>query len=186
MPTPDLAALWEAHCRHEFETRDVDATMATMVARPYVNHVPTMTGGVGHDQLKRFYKYHFIGGNPPDTELKPISRTVGADQIVDEMLFCFTHTSEIDWMLPGVPPTGKRVEIPLVAIVRFEGDKVAHEHIYWDQASVLVQVGLLDPIHSSQGRLPVAGIETARKVADHALPSNALMTRWPSSAGKPI
>ena len=119
MPKPDLAALWEAHCRHEFETRDVDATMATMVARPYVNHVPTMTGGVGHDQLKRFYKYHFIGGNPADTELKPVSRTVGADQIVDEMLFSFTHTSEIDWMLPGVPPTGRRVEIPLVAIVRF-------------------------------------------------------------------
>ena len=89
----DLAALWEAHCRHEFETRDVDATMATMVARPYVNHVPTMTGGVGHDQLKRFYKYHFIGGNPPDTELKPISRTVGVDQIVDELIFCFTHTA---------------------------------------------------------------------------------------------
>ena len=149
--------------------------------RPYVNHVPTMTGGVGHDQLKRFYKYHFIGGNPPDTELKPISRTVGADQIVDELLFCFTHTSEIDWMLPGIAPTGKRVEIPLVAIVRFEGDKVAHEHIYWDQASVLVQVGLLDP----KG-LPVAGIETARKVADNALPSNELMTRWAASAGKPI
>ncbi|HEY4893485.1 MAG TPA: nuclear transport factor 2 family protein [Reyranella sp.] len=180
MSAPDLAALWEAHCRHEFETRDVDATMATMVARPYVNHVPTMTGGVGHDQLKRFYKYHFIGGNPADTELKPVSRTIGADQIVDEILFSFTHTSEIDWMLPGVPPTGKRVEIPLVAIVRFEADKVAHEHIYWDQASVLVQVGLLDP----KG-LPVAGVETARKVADNALPSNALMTRWPSSAGKP-
>ena len=140
-----------------------------------------MTGGVGHDQLKRFYKYHFIGGNPPDTELTPISRTVGADQVVDEMLFCFTHTSEIDWMLPGVAPTGKRVEIPLVAIVRFRGDKVAHEHIYWDQASVLVQIGLLDP----KG-LPVAGIETARKVADKSLASNTLMTRWPHSAGKPI
>jgi carboxymethylenebutenolidase len=181
MPAPDLVDLWEAHCRHEFETRDVDATMATMVKRPYVNHVPTMTGGVGHDQLKRFYKYHFIGGNPPDTELKPISRTVGADQIVDELIFCFTHTSEIDWMLPGIAPTGKRVEVPLVAIVRFEGDKVAHEHIYWDQASVLVQVGLLAP----KG-LPIAGIETARKVADNALPSNGLMTRWQSSAGKPI
>ena len=161
MPKPDLAALWEAHCRHEFETRDVDATMATMVARPYVNHVPTMTGGVGHEELKRFYKYHFIGGNPADTALKPVSRTVGADQIVDEMLFSFTHTSEIDWMLPGVPPTGRKVEIPLVAIVRFVGDKVAHEHIYWDQASVLVQVGLLDP----KG-LPGAGAETAAKVVD--------------------
>ena len=129
MATRDLAALWEAHCRHEFETRDVDATMATMAARPYVNHIPTMTGGVGQAALKRFYKYHFIGGNPPDTELRPVSRTVGVDQIVDEMVFCFTHTCEIDWMLPGVPPTGKRVEVPLVAIVRFEGDKIAHEHL---------------------------------------------------------
>ena len=181
MPAHDLVALWEAHCRAEFETRDVDATMATMVSAPYVNHVPTMTGGVGHDQLKRFYKYHFIGGNPPDTALSPISRTVGSDSIVDEMLFSFTHTSEVDWMLPGVAPTGKRVEIPLVAIVQFKGDKLAHEHIYWDQASVLVQVGLLDP-----AGLPVAGVETARKVMDRTRPSNALMTRWSASAGKAL
>lgn len=181
MAAHDLAALWEAHCRYEFETRDVDATMATMVDAPYVNHVPTMTGGVGHDQLKRFYKYHFIGGNPPDTQLTPVSRTIGADQIVDEMVFAFTHTTEVDWMLPGIAPTGKRVEVPLVAIVRFDGGKVAHEHIYWDQASVLVQIGLLDP----KG-LPVAGIETARKVADKTQPSNLLMTRWAGSTGKPV
>lgn len=177
----DLAALWEAHCRHEFETRDVDATMATMVEEPYVNHIPTMTGGVGHDQLKRFYKYHFIGGNPADTRLVPISRTVGADRIVDEMLFCFTHTSEIDWMLPGIPPTGRKVEIPLVAIVQFRDGKVAHEHIYWDQASVLVQIGKLDP----EG-LPVAGVETARKVMDKNQPSNGLMRNWGSSEGKTL
>jgi len=140
-----------------------------------------MTGGVGHDQLKRFYKYHFIGGNPPDTALTPISRTIGADQIVDEMLFCFTHTSEVDWMLPGVAPTGRRVEIPLVAIVRFEDGKVAHEHIYWDQASVLVQIGLLAPTG-----LPVAGVATARKATDRTRPSNDLMTSWAASAGKPI
>ena len=181
MAAHDLAALWEAHCRHEFETRDVDATMATMVATPYVNHVPTMTGGVGHDQLKRFYKYHFIGNNPPDTELVPVSRTIGTDQIVDEMVFRFTHTSEVDWMLPGIAPTGRRVEIPLVAIVRFVDGKVAHEHIYWDQASVLVQVGLLDP----RG-LPVAGAETTRKVMDLTQPSNRLMVRWATSEGKPI
>jgi len=181
MPGHDLVALWEAHCRHEFETRDVDATMATMVSEPYVNHVPTMTGGVGHDELKRFYRYHFIGENPPDTELRPISRTVGADQMVDELLFSFTHTSEIDWMLPGIAPTGRRVEIPLVAIVRFVDDKLAHEHIYWDQASVLVQVGLLQP-----AGLPVAGIEATDKVLDTTLPSNQLMTRWATSAGKPI
>ena len=182
MPEPDLVALWEAHCRYEFETRDVDATMASMTPEPYVNHVPTMTGGVGHDQLKRFYKYHFIGGNPPDTELKPISRTVGQDQIVDEMLFSFTHTSVIDWMLPGIAPTGRPVEVALVAIVRFRDGKVAHEHIYWDQASVLVQIGLLDP-----ALLPVAGIESARKVVDKTLPSNAMMAAaWKASEGRPI
>jgi carboxymethylenebutenolidase len=109
----------------------------------------------------------------------PISRTIGADRIVDEMLFCFTHDIEIDWMLPGVPPTGKYVEIPLVAIVRFRGDQLYNEHIYWDQASVLVQIGLLD-----SKKLPVAGVETARKLVDEALPSNTLMARWSESAGK--
>jgi carboxymethylenebutenolidase len=178
MAAYDLVALWEEHCRCEFETRDVDATMRTMVAAPYVNHIPTMTGGVGYEQLRRFYKNHFIGANPPDTSLTPVSRTVGADSVVDEMLFAFTHTSEVDWMLPGVPPTGKRVEIPLVAIVKFVDGKVAHEHIYWDQASVLVQVGLLDP----KG-LPVAGVETARKLTDQSLPSNTLMPAWARSAG---
>ncbi len=181
MTPQELVALWEEHCRQEFETRNVDATMSTMVAKPYVNHIPTMTGGVGHDQLKRFYKYHFIGGNPPDTTLTPVSRTVGEDQLVDEMIFSFTHTREIDWMLPGVAPTGRKVEVPLVAIVRFKDGKVAHEHIYWDQASVLVQIGKLDP-----AGLPVAGMETARKVTDNSLPSNKLMRRWPTSEGKPI
>jgi carboxymethylenebutenolidase len=169
----DLEAIWEAHCRYEFETRDLDATMATMVAEPYVNHIPTMTGGTGYEQLKRFYKNHFIGANPPDTSLRPVSRTVGKDQLVDEMLFAFTHTRAVDWMLPGIEPTGRRVEVPLVAIVKFKNGKVAHEHIYWDQASVLVQIGLLDP----EG-LPVAGIETARKLVDPQLPSNTLMSAW--------
>jgi carboxymethylenebutenolidase len=155
--------------------------MATMVDEPYVNDIPTMTGGVGHDQLKRFYKYHFIDANPPDTKLVPVSRTVGTDRLVDEMLFSFTHTSEIDWMLPGVPPTGRKVEVPLVAIVQFRDGKLAHEHIYWDQASVLVQIGLLDP-----GNLPVAGVAEARKMADKTLPSNALMPNWAKSNGKPI
>jgi len=156
--------------------------MATMVAEPYVNHIPTMTCGVGHNQLKRFYKYHFIGGNPPDTRMVPVSRTVGHDRIVDEMIFSFTHTSAVDWMLPGVPPTGRTVEIPLVAIVQFRDGNLAHEHIYRDQASVLVQLGLLDPTG-----LPVAGAETARKVVDTTLPSNTLMTgSWTESEGKPI
>jgi len=170
---PDLVELWAEHCRCEFQTRDVNATMATMVPQPYVNHVPTMTGGVGYQQLKRFYAHFFIPVNPSDFRLIPISRTVGVDTIVDEFIACFTHTTEMDWLLPNVAPTGRAVEVPMVAIVKFEGDKVAHEHIYWDQASVLVQIGLLDARD-----LPVAGVETARKVLDPFLPSNQLMRRW--------
>ena len=172
MPKADLARLWEEHTKHEFSTRDTDATLATMVEDAYVNHVPVLTGGAGKSALRIFYERDFIPNMPPDTKLSPISRTVGEEQLVDEMIFSFTHTQEMPWMLPGIPPTGKRVEVPLVAIVRFRGEKLAHEHIYWDQASVLVQLGLLDP-----ATLPVAGIETARKVLDNTLPSNALMQR---------
>ena len=178
-PHYDLSSLWDKHCEYEFGARDVDATMATMVAEPYVNHIPTMTGGVGYQHLKRFYKNHFVNSNPKDTTLIPISRTIGADRVVDEVLFCFTHDCEIDWMLPGVKPTGKHVEIPLIAIVSFRGDKLYNEHIYWDQASVLVQIGLLAP-----EKLPVAGVETAKKLLDEKLPSNTLMARWADSAGK--
>jgi carboxymethylenebutenolidase len=166
----DLAALWDAHCKYEFETRDVDATMATMVAEPYVNHIPTMTGGVGRDKLRDFYANHFIGVNPPDFELVPVSRTVGETSVVDELVARFTHTTHVDWMLPGIEPTGRSVEIPLVAIVQFDGDKLVHGHIYWDQASVLLQLGLLE----AEG-LPIAGAETAHKVLDPSLPSNTLM-----------
>ena len=181
MSTHDLVALWEAHCRCEFETRDAHSTMATMVPQPYVNHIPTLTGGVGYEQLRRFYAHHFIPVNPPDFSLTPVSRTVGTDTIVDEFIMHFTHTTVIDWRLPGVSPTGRAVEIPTVAIVKFVGDKVAHEHIYWDQASVLVQVGLLNP-----AGLPIAGVETARKVMDKSHPSNRLMDRWSESEGKPV
>lgn len=178
-PDFDLSALWDRHLEFEFATRDVAATMATMVDQPYVNHIPTMTGGVGHDMLRRFYQNHFIFANPADTRVVPVSRTVGADRVVDEMLFCFTHDREIDWMLPGVPPTGRYVEVPLVAIVCFRGERLYNEHIYWDQASVLVQLGLLDA-----GALPVAGAETARKLIDETLPSNTLMRRRQESEAR--
>jgi carboxymethylenebutenolidase len=167
-----LRNLWEEHMRHEFATHDAEETLATMVDDAYVNHIPVLTGGVGKDALREFYAKRFIPQMPPDTEVIPVSRTIGTDQLVDEMIFKFTHTVRMDWMLPGVAPTGKRVEIPLVAIVRFRDNKLAHEHIYWDQASLLVQLGLIDP-----NTLPVAGIETARKVVDNSLPSNALMQR---------
>ncbi|MBV8779129.1 MAG: ester cyclase [Alphaproteobacteria bacterium] len=143
-----------------------------MVADAYVDHVPVLTGGRGHDELRAFYATHFIPRMPPDLEMVPVSRTVGADQLVDEMVLRFTHSIELDWMLPGVAPTGRRVEVALVVIVRFRDGKLAHEHIYWDQASVLAQLGLIDP-----AALPVAGADSARKVLDPTLPANTLIRR---------
>jgi len=167
-----LRKLWEQHVQFEFSTRNTEDTLATMVEDAYVNHIPVLTGGVGRDELREFYSKRFIPHMPPDTEMTPVSRTIGEDQLVDEMVFKFTHTIPMDWMLPGVAPTGKRVEIPLVAIVRFRDGKLAHEHIYWDQASVLVQIGLIDA-----SKLPVAGVESAHKVLDPTLPANELMKR---------
>jgi carboxymethylenebutenolidase len=143
-----------------------------MVEDAYVNHIPVMTGGVGKPAVREFYSKYLIPQMPPDMELTPISRTIGTDQLVDEMVAKFTHTVWMEWILPGVAPTGKRVEVPVVAIVQFRDGKLAHEHIYWDQASVLVQVGLLDP-----GTLPVVGVDSARKAIDPNLPSNTL-SRW--------
>src|SRR5437867_8795379 len=167
-----LRKLWEEHVKYEFSTRNAEDTLATMVEDAYVNHIPVLTGGSGRDELREFYSKRFIPQMPPDTEMTPVSRTVGEDQIVDEMIFKFTHTIPMDWMLPGVAPTGKRVEIPLVAIVRFRNGKLSHEHIYWDQASVLVQIGSLYP-----AKLPFSGVECAQKVLDPTLPANALMRR---------
>jgi carboxymethylenebutenolidase len=164
MPAPDLAELWEEHTAHEFNTRDTEATLKTMVDDAYVNHVPVMTGGHGKAELAAFYSTDFIPAMPPDTKLQSVSRTIGVDQLVDELIFSFTHTQEMPWMLPGVLPTNKYVEVPLVVVVRFRDGKLAHEHIYWDQASVLKQIGLLtDPA------LPVFGAETATKVLAGAI-----------------
>lgn len=177
-PEYDLVAMWEQHCALEFEHRNAEETMKTMIPDPYVNHIPTMTGGVGYKDLVRFYRHHFIGCLPADTRVTPISRTVGADRVVDEVLFSFTHDRVIDFLLPDIPPTGKRVEIPMVAVVSFRGDKLCNEHIYWDQASLLVQVGLLDP-----KLLPITGVEATRKLLDKRLPSNTLMkARWAETA----
>lgn len=167
-----LQALWEEHLQYEFGTHSTEDALATMVEDAYVNHIPVMIGGVGKPALREFYSKYLIPQMPPDIELIPISRTIGRDQLVDEMVAKFTHTVWMEWILPGIAPTGKRVEVPVVAIIRFRDGKIAHEHIYWDQASVLVQVGLLDP-----GTLPVVGIDSARKAIDPNLPSNTLIDR---------
>lgn len=174
----DLEPIWDHHTELEFAKKDADATMKTMVSEPYVNHVPTMMAGIGHKDLRRFYKEFFIPGNAPDMAIKVLSRTVGTDRVVDEMLCTFTHTVELPWMLPGVPTTGKKVEVVVVGTICIRGGKLYHEHIHWDQASVLVQIGLLDPEVVPKGfktseegrekevkRLPVVGAEGAKRLS---------------------
>src|SRR5919198_4030773 len=163
-----LSDLWDIHLRHEFATKDTEQTLETMVEDAYVNHVPVLTGGAGRAQLREFYSKSFIPQMPPDLEILPISRTVGEDRLVDEMVARFTHSVRMDWALPGIAPTGRWVVLPLIVVVQFRGDKLASERIYWDQASLLVQLGLL-----KADDLPVAGVESANKVLDPTLPSNA-------------
>jgi carboxymethylenebutenolidase len=168
-----MVDVWEQHMAAEFESRSIEATMATMTPDPFVNHVPLMTGGVGYDEVRRFYLTHFIPAQAADTVIVPVARTVGSDRIVDEIIFKFTHTVAMPWMLPGVAPTGRRVEVATVVVVQFEDGKVAGERIYWDQASVLAQIGLIDT-----AALPIVGIEASRKVTRPASePSNGLIAR---------
>ncbi|KAK4156081.1 hypothetical protein C8A00DRAFT_41354 [Chaetomidium leptoderma] len=192
-PYFDLEAIWDEHTRYEFADRSVEETMATMVDEPYVNHVPTLTGGIGRAKLTTFYRDHFIFSNPDDAALELVSRTVGIDRVVDEFLFNCTHNRVIDWLIPGIPPTFKPLSIPFTSIVNIRGDRLYHEHIAWDQGSVLRQLGLLpeylpfpyalpgDGGESADGRqleyrVPVAGGETAKKLVDeNAWPSNEMI-----------
>jgi carboxymethylenebutenolidase len=166
----DLAAIFDAHVRAEFQDLDLEATMATMTDDPYVHHVPTITGGNGTAGVREFYGHHFIGQWPDDTRTRQLSRTVGESQVVDELLITFTHDRVLDIMLPGIAPTGHHISVPVVVVVGFDAGKVSHEHIYWDQATVLVQAGLL----AADG-LPVAGAEQAEALLDPGAPRNALL-----------
>jgi carboxymethylenebutenolidase len=159
----DLGTVFDQHVAAEFQAKSVDATMDTMVEEPYVWHVPAMTGGAGGDAVREFYSTQFVGQTPEDAALHPIARTVSEDRVIDEFVLEFTHDREVPFMLPGVAPTGRKVRIPTVVVMGFRGDKVAYEHIYWDQASVLVQVGLMDP-----DGLPVAGVEQAEGLLELA------------------
>lgn len=174
--TPEQQAivdLFNSHVRAEFEQHDVAATMATMTPTPHLNHVPVMTGGRNRAEVQEFYTKDFIPGLPPDAGTVMLSQTVGQGRLVMEIILTFTHTIEMPWILPGIKPTGRRVEVPVVLVVQEKDGKVESEHIYWDQASVLVQVGLL-----SADKLPVAGAEQARKLrAPAAEPSNTLIER---------
>ena len=167
----DLAATFDAHVKAEFQDLDLEATMATMTDDPYVHHVPTITGGNGTAGVRDFYGNHFIGQWPDDTDVQPVSRTIGETQVVDELMISFTHDRVLDIMLPGIEPTGRKIKVALVVVVGFQDGQVSHEHIYWDQATVLVQAGLLDP-----AGLPVVGSEQAEAMLDQSRPKNAVIT----------
>ncbi|KAF5333576.1 hypothetical protein D9611_002291 [Ephemerocybe angulata] len=183
-PHFDLEKIWEEHTYFEFESRSVAKTMGTMVAEPYVNHIPTMTGGLGRENLTRFYRDHFIFSNPADARLEVVSRTVGPDRVVDEFVYHITHDRQVDWLLPGVPETHKKLAIPMLAVVNIRGDRLYNEHIWWDQATVLKQAGILPtyvPYPTPEGnvhslRLPVAGAESAEMLVDESKgKSNAML-----------
>ncbi|KAK8016754.1 carboxymethylenebutenolidase [Apiospora rasikravindrae] len=195
-PFFDLEKIWDEHTYWEFEARDVEQTMATMVEEPYVNHIPTLTGGIGREKLTEFYTNHFVFANPPDTELELVSRTVGIDRVIDEFVTKMTHDRVVDWLAPGVPPTGKYIQVPFTSVVNIRGDRLYHEHISWDQGTLLRQLGLLPeylpfphPVASAQPgenfeyRVPVAGVESASKLKDEsAVDSNAMLEFGPRKA----
>ncbi|KAK5659167.1 hypothetical protein OQA88_1257 [Cercophora sp. LCS_1] len=163
----------EINAQARLRTRNLQDTMATYTTQtaPEVTAVPTLSGAIGSQKLEQFYDWYFIQDNPPSMQITLLSRTVGVDRVVDEMFLSFKHTQEIPWMLPGVPATNKRVEIIIVSIVTLKAGKLCHERMYWDQASVLAQVGLLDPglvpdkaRERGVERLPVVGRKAARRV----------------------
>jgi carboxymethylenebutenolidase len=169
----EMVEMWERHMDAEFKDVSIDATMATMTSEPFVNHVPVMTGGVGYSEVKHFYSNYFLPGHPADAQVSLVKRSVGKDTVIDELIYRFTHTIEMPWILPGIKPTGRRVEIAIVVVVLFKDGKIEGERIYWDQASVLAQLGLID-----LEKLPVCGIEASLKVVDPSgEPSNGLIRR---------
>ena len=145
LSSQQLEQLWAEHLKGEFETKDVEETLATMVADASVTHMPVNTGGRGKEALRIFYRDDFIPSWPDDLEMKPVNRVVGDAQLVDELHVTFTHSKPMNWFLPNVPPTHKKIAVDFVVVVQFRGDKLACERIYWDHAAVLRQAGLLKP-----------------------------------------
>jgi carboxymethylenebutenolidase len=164
-----LIDVWETHTASEFEQRDAEAAIATMTDRPALIHVPVNTGATGREAVRKFYAEIFIPQMPEDVELELLTRTVGQGRIIDEFIFRLTHSVRMDWFAPGVEPTGRRLAVPHVAVIAFENGLIASEHIYWDQATVLVQMGLL------QGHLPVMGADQVNRLLNADAPANQLI-----------
>jgi carboxymethylenebutenolidase len=167
-----LLDVWQKHVYAEFALKDVEAALATMTEDAYVNNVPVLLGGVGKQGVREFYSKYFVAQMPRDIESTLVSRTIGTNRIVEESVFRFTHSIAMDWLLPGVAPTEKRIEVAVVGVIQFRDGKMAHEHLYWDQASVLVQLGLIDA-----KVLPVAGAEVAGRLLSASVPMNRLLSR---------
>ncbi|EON97263.1 putative lea domain protein [Phaeoacremonium minimum UCRPA7] len=191
-PYFDLELIWDEHTYYEFSDRSVEHTMSTMVQEPYVNHTPVLTGGVGRGALTNFYRSNFIFNNSADTTLELVSRSIAIDRIIDEFILKCTHDLEIDWLIPGIPPTGLKLEVPFTAVVNIRGDRLYHEHISWDQGTVLRQLGLLPeylpfphPLPNGKTpalgnhfeyRVPVTGTASASKLRDRGSePSNEML-----------
>ncbi len=171
-----MVELWDRHLRCAFVSRNLPAVMDTLIEHPVCLNVPSVTGGVGYQAVQDHYRDQVLLQLPPDTALRRLTRTVGGERLVDELLLCFTHSLAMDWLLPGLAPTGRRVELPLVASVRFADGLIAAVHLYWDQASALVQLGLLAP-----AELPVARAESVSALLDRTgLPTTALLARRPA------
>ncbi|KAE8168492.1 hypothetical protein BDV40DRAFT_307190 [Aspergillus tamarii] len=167
----DLEKTWEDIEQEKYFSSDMPTAMTnyTTEETPTVTYTPTLKGASGIKALHQFYKTSFLQGRPPSMRLRLLSRTIGANRVVDEIYVAFKHTQEMPWILPGLQPTDRQVEIVLVSIVTLRGGKLCSEHIYWDQASVLVQVGLIDcnsVPEQAKGitALPIAGREAVKKI----------------------
>ncbi len=166
-----LIDIWDKHTASEFVDKDADAAIATMTENPVLIHVPVNTGATGREALRKFYAEIFIPQMPEDVELELLTRTVSQNRLIDEFILHLTHTVRMDWFAPGIEPTGKKLAVPHVGIIAFEGGLIASEHIYWDQATVLAQMGLID------AGLPVMGMEQGDRLRDPDAPANQLIDR---------
>lgn len=167
-----VSSLWDKHLESEFAHKSPEEALATMTDNPRVTIVSTMVGGKGTEDLRNFYAKHFLNQLPPDIEVTSLSRTVGTNRVVEEFVIKFTHSIQMDWVLPGVPPTGKPIEFAMVVVVYTENGRISAENLYWDTASILKQAGLItDP------KLPILGAEHARNMLQHSAPLNELIHR---------
>lgn len=166
-----LIDVWEAHMAAEFEKKDADAAIATMTEHPVLIHVPVNTGATGKAALRKFYKEIFIPNLPPDAELQLLSRSVGQNRVIDEIILRFTHTLRMDWFAPGIEATGRRLAVPHVCVIAFENGKISSEHIYWDQATALAQMGVLNK------NLPLMDESQCDRLLDPNAPANQLIKR---------